>query len=176
MTARQKCRLYFFLLEPSCTLWDQTCLFAPGNGVVWECFQSIFRMKMKEHCHSYRVFLHMAKVKPGIGNPHAQGPRPTLVLDLLTLTPPGSYPCFTKMIWNLPVQIRGDPSHMTIDYSATVDAALISSNFIGFSHKPWRKSFLKKRGDGGHWSSTTLIGPGQWESVKLTCLQSSWGA
>ena len=118
----------------------------------------------------------MAKVKPGIGNPHAQGPRPTLVLDLLTLTPPGSYPCFTKMIWNLPVQIRGDPSHMTIDYSATVDAALISSNFIGFSHKPWRKSFLKKRGDGGHWSSTTLIGPGQWESVKLTCLQSSWGA
>ena len=133
--------------------------------MVWECFQSIFRVKMKEHCHSHRVFFHMAKVKPGRANRHAQGPRPTLVLDLLTMAPPGSHPCFTKMIWSLPVQIRGDPSHVTIDYSATVDAALIFS----FAH-PVLLDFLTNHGENhpfkqergwGRWSDTALIGPGQ---------------
>lgn len=107
----------------------------------------------------------MVKGKPGTGNHHAQGPRPTLVLDLLTLTPLGSHPRFTKVIWNLLVQIRGDPSHVTIDYSVTVGAALIFNLLIQFywifSQTMEKIIPLKKRGDGGRWSDAILIGPGQ---------------
>ena len=143
-----------------------------------EFFQSIFRMETKEHCHSHSTFFHMVKGKPGTGNQHAPGPRPTLVLDLLTLTPLGSHPRFTKVIWNLPVQIWGDPSHVTIDYSVTVGTVLIFNLLIQFywifSQTMEKIIPLKKRGDGGRWSDAVLIGPGQGESVKLICLQSGW--
>ena len=133
--------------------------------MVWSALEAFSEWKMKEHCHSHSAFFHMVKGKPGTGNQHAPGPRPTLVLDLQALTPLGSHPRFTKVIWNLPVQIWGDPSHVTIDYSVAVGDALIFNLLIQFywifSQTMEKIIPLKKRGDGGRWSDAILIGPGQ---------------
>lgn len=123
MTTCQKCRLYFFLLEPSCTLWDQTCLFTPDDCVVWECFQSMSRMKMKEHRHGHRAFFHMAKVnlEELTDAAQVQGPPLCWIFQLWHSV----HTHASQMIWNPPGSNAGR--------SVTRDCWLFSDSWCWYS-------------------------------------------